>query len=222
MKNPPLIITIDGPAGVGKTTLARQLAGSMDIAYLDTGAMFRAVGWLLAQRNLSNDEKMIRSLLSEVRFGLEGSGWNSSVTLNKKRLGPEIRTEQVGMWASNAGRLEVVRNFLKKAQQTIGADTSLVAEGRDMGSVVFPEAPFKFFLDAPPKVRAARRQAQLEKMGIQAEYNAILKQIIVRDEQDRNRTIAPLKAAPDAIIIDTGSLSSDEVFSEMKESLKTG
>ncbi len=219
MNNPPLIITIDGPAGVGKTTIARQLAGNLGIAYLDTGSMFRAVGWMLAQGNLVHDQDTIMKFLADIRFDLEGRGWDSFITLNKQKLGLEIRTEEVGMWASNVGKLEIVRNFLKKAQQIIGASTSLVAEGRDMGSVVFPDARYKFFLDASPGVRAARRQSQLAGMGNQTDYGTILDQIIKRDEQDRNRPIAPLKPAPDAIIIDTSFISPDAVFNEIRKYL---
>lgn len=221
MNNPHLIITIDGPAGVGKTTVARQVAAALKIAYLDTGAMFRAVGWMLGPRETMEEPDRVTALLDGICFDLEGSGWDSSLILNGNRLGPEIRTEEVGMWASNVGRLEIVRNFLKKEQQKIGASTSLVAEGRDMGSVVFPDAPCKFFLDASPEIRAGRRQTQLERMGVQADYNTILDQIKKRDHQDRNRAIAPLKPAPDALIVDTGALSPDEVLKKILDNLKS-
>ncbi len=219
MSDAPLIVTIDGPAGVGKTTLARQLAESLGIAYLDTGAMFRAVGWILGHRGSGQDEELIRELLEGISFSLEGSGRKSCITFNGQKPGPEIRTEEVGMWASNAGRLQVVRTFLKKAQQKIGNATSLVAEGRDMGSVVFPHAQCKFFLDASPVVRAERRHSQLERMGKPADYQTILDQITKRDEQDRNRTIAPLKPSPDAVVIDTGTLNPDQVFHKMRKYL---
>lgn len=217
-----MIITIDGPAGVGKTTLARRMAGRIGIAYLDSGAMFRAVGWMAGEKNCGHDEKLIKEMLGELNFGLTGSGAESLVLLNSRRLGPEIRTEEAGMLASNIGRMESVRSFLKQAQQKIGSTTPLVAEGRDMGSVVFPEAPFKFFLDASPEVRAGRRHLQLERMGVQADYKTILEQIIKRDDQDRNRAIAPLKPAPEAIIIDTGALGPHEVFERMMSSLDKG
>lgn len=215
-----MIITIDGPAGVGKTTMARQVAAALKIAYLDTGAMFRAVGWMLGPGNAVDDPGQITALLAGMCFSLEGSGWDSSLILNGKVLGPEIRTEEVGMRASNVGKLEIVRDFLKKEQQKIGASTSLVAEGRDMGSVVFPDALYKFFLDASAEIRAGRRQSQLESMGLQSDYGTVLDQIIKRDDQDRNRAIAPLKPAPGALIVDTGALSPDEVLKKILDNLK--
>ncbi len=218
----PLIITIDGPAGVGKTTLARKLADSLDIAYLDTGAMFRAVGLILERKGCGHDQEKIKTILAGISFGLEGSARQSSVTLNNSRLGPEIRTEEVGMLASRAGQLEVVRDFLKETQQRIGGSTSLVAEGRDMGSVVFPGARYKFFLDASPRIRAERRVSQLESMGIKADYGLILAQMIKRDEQDRTRAIAPLRPAPDAYVIDTGKYCPDGVLEEIHRVLQSG
>lgn len=220
MNSQPLIITIDGPAGVGKTTLAGELSESLGIACLDTGAMFRAVGWILGNNDQDLNQEKTRQILADIRFSLHGTGWNSFLCLNSKRLGPEIRTEEAGIRASNAGRNKDVRAFLKKAQKDMGLSVSLVAEGRDMGTVVFPDAAYKFFLDAAAEVRAQRRVNQLQQMGVQADYDAVLKQIIIRDEQDRNREIAPLKPAIDALIIDTGRLSPAEVLEVMKKQLE--
>ncbi|WP_028573910.1 (d)CMP kinase [Desulfonatronovibrio hydrogenovorans] len=219
MKDRPLLITIDGPAGVGKTTLARTIAQDLGIAYLDTGAMFRAVGLNLGSCLAELDHGQIMDQLEKMRFDLEGAGQDSRVILNNIPLGSEIRTEQVGMWASDVGKVQAVRDYLKESQQRIGQLRSLVAEGRDMGSVVFPQARHKFFLDAAPKIRAQRRVEQLHRMGEKADFSQILNQILKRDEQDRNRAIAPLKPAPEAIIIDTGHLDQEEVFSEMKKVL---
>ncbi len=215
-----MIITIDGPAGVGKSTLAGRLAESFKIAYLDTGAMYRAVGWMLGNEDPDSDQNKLGKILEGLIFGLHGSGWNSRVTLNKNILGDEIRTEEAGMRASDFARLKIVREYLTKSQQNIGQETSLVAEGRDMGSVVFINAHYKFFLDASARVRAERRQAQLLRMRKQADYSLILEQIIKRDEQDRNRAIAPLKPAPDAIVIDTGPMNPDQVFEQMTKHIE--
>ncbi|RQD63908.1 (d)CMP kinase [Desulfonatronovibrio magnus] len=218
----PFIVTIDGPAGVGKSTLAAKIAHSLKIAYLDTGAMFRAVGWMMSLENENPDQKQIEHLILNMTFGLSGTGWNSQVILNGRELGAEIRTEEAGMMASKVGQIKEVRTFLKQAQQNIGRKVSLVAEGRDMGSVVFPDAQYKFFLDASAEIRADRRKKQLERSGTKADYDSILTLIRQRDEQDRNRPIAPLKPARDAIIINTGPHDLEGVYQAIKGYIQPG
>lgn len=215
----PRIITIDGPAGVGKSTLAKRLAGHLGVAYLDTGAMFRGTALALGEGSWTWPESRLAEALAALAFTLSGAGADSRVRLGGVALGDEIRTEQVGMWASNIATLPVVRAFQKEAQQAIGRTTSLVAEGRDMGTVVFPQAAPKFFLDATPEVRAARRFLQLQIMRKPADLNEIIASIRARDHQDRTRAEAPLKPAPDARIIDTSHLTVDEVFDTMLEAL---
>jgi cytidylate kinase len=206
-----LCVTLDGPAGVGKTTLARRLAQSLQIAYLDTGAMYRVAALALGEP-APTDEASMGKAVAQLHFALEGTGADSVLLLDGRPLGPEIRTEETARLASNAAKIPAVREALKAAQQAIGCATPLVAEGRDMGTVVFPNARRKFFLDAAPEERAKRRLLQLQSMGESADYDAILQAIRERDDQDRNRAAAPLKPADDAIIIDTTNLDVDGVF----------
>lgn len=206
------IVTLDGPAGVGKTTVARALADRLGIAYLDTGAMFRSVAYAFGEGAWELPVDKLVPQLNRLDFDLEGVGSTSELLLNGYPLSPEIRSEQVGLWASHMGRIPVVRDFLRRNQQAIGRVTPLVAEGRDMGSVIFPDAPFKFFLDASIEVRAKRRFEQLRAMAMEEDLERIQAQIRIRDDQDRNRAVAPLKAAEDAVIIDTGATDVDGVL----------
>lgn len=206
------IVTLDGPAGVGKTTLAKRTAEALGVAYLDTGAMYRATALALGEGAHELPEAELAARLSGLRFSLSGSGAQSVLSLDGRPIGDEIRTEEVAMLASRIATLPVVRAFLKEAQRAVGASTSLVAEGRDMGTVVFPEAGCKIFLDAAPRIRALRRARQLEEMGLEADVEAIAEQIRARDHQDRTRAVAPLVPAEDAHVIDTGPLTIDGVF----------
>ncbi len=215
----PLIVTIDGPAGVGKSTMAKMLARHLSIPYLDTGAMFRSVAWKLGEGSWELDEARMQAALDDIDYALSGIGEESVLSLNGTPIGTEIRTEQVGMWASNVATLPVVRTFLKKAQQRLGERFSLVAEGRDMGTVIFPDAPHKFFLDASVEERANRRFKQLDAMGAPADVEELKEQIARRDHQDRNRAVAPLKAADDAVVIDTTELNKDQVIAALKEAV---
>jgi cytidylate kinase len=214
-----LIVTIDGPAGVGKSTMAKQLARYLSIPYLDTGAMFRSVAWKLGEGSWEWDEAKLGAALDGIEYGLSGTGEDSVLSLNGVPIGNEIRTEQVGMWASNIATLPVIRTFLKTAQQALGDKFSLVAEGRDMGTVVFPDARCKFFLDASVDERAMRRFRQLVAMGKPADLEELKEQIAKRDHQDRNRAVAPLKPADDATTIDTTEMTRGQVLAALKEAV---
>lgn len=214
------IVTLDGPAGVGKTTIARELADRLGIAYLDTGAMFRSVALYFGDGAWEQPVDQLVPELNRLDFDLEGLGKYSELLLNGMPLNPEIRKEEVGLWASHLGRIPVVRDFLRRNQQAIGRTTSLVAEGRDMGSVIFPNARHKFFMDASIDVRAKRRHAQLKALGMDEDLERIRGQIRIRDDQDRNRVVAPLKPALDAVIIDTSALDADRVLEKIVEHIR--
>ncbi len=208
----PMIVTLDGPAGVGKSTLAKRLAGSLGVAFLDTGAMFRAVAHALGEGAWDWSQGILQQRLGDFEFSLRGTGSDTELLLNGAPLSTAIRSEEAGRWASQLAVVPAVRAHMKMAQIFLGRTTSLVAEGRDMGTVVFPGAAHKFFLDADPDERARRRCRQLQSQGRPADFAAIAESIRQRDEQDRNRSVAPLKPAPDAMLVDTTHLTEREVL----------
>lgn len=217
MGEPPLIVTLDGPAGSGKTTVARMLAERLGIAYLDSGAMFRAAALHLGAQSETWGEEELEAGLSGLRFGLDSRAEDSRLLLGGQPLDQAIRREDLGMLASHLAKNVLVRKHLKAAQQMLGAQTSLVAEGRDMGTVVFPRARHKFFLDAKPEERALRRFRQLGEMGVQADLSELTEHMRLRDEQDRGRALAPLRPSEDAVIIDTTGMDAREVAETIAE-----
>lgn len=215
----PAIVTLDGPAGVGKSTLARRLAQELGLPFLDTGAMFRFLALKLGDAILTQDAESLGKLASQWQFSLEGFGADTRLLVNGEPIGSEIRTEEISRKASELGKNPAIRKILLDAQQRLGARQALVAEGRDLGTVVFPQAAAKFFLDASPEVRARRRWLELRARGEDADLVDLAQKIRERDEQDRNRAVAPLKAADDAMLVDTSSLSIDEVLAKLLKDL---
>lgn len=206
------IITLDGPAGVGKSSLAQNVAQTLHLPYLDSGAMFRIIALNLGEEGLEMTESQLESELEKFNFSIIGTGADSQICNYGVPAGLEIRNEKVAKLASEYATLPVVRSFLRKAQRHIGQKISLVSEGRDMGTDVFPHATCKFFLDATPEERARRRSRQLEEAGQPADYSTILDQIISRDARDRNRKESPLRPARDAILIDTTERNLEQVL----------
>jgi len=217
----PVVVTLDGAAGTGKTSLARSLASGLEIKYLDTGAMYRAIALLLGEDAWRQPTEWLETRLAEISFGLSGAGENTRLFLNGDPVDDAIRREEIGMWASNLASLSVVREHLMRCQRELGGSFSLVAEGRDMGSVVFPRAQFKYFLQADLEERARRRLAQLkDEYGQDAALKDIERDIRKRDEQDTGRAVAPLVAAEDAVRIDTTDKDFDQVLSLILEDMQ--
>ena len=217
------IVTIDGPSGGGKSTVSRALAAKLGYTYLDTGAMYRAVAYQCREQGIDPaDIDRLAALLATLRIELlppaEGED-DVRVLVDGRDVGRHLRTPEMGMLASKVSALPLVRSCLTRLQQEIGTGGRIVAEGRDTGTVVFPNAAWKFFLDASPEVRAHRRAAQLRSKGEQVDEQLLLAQIIERDKDDRERSIAPLKAAPDAHLIDSTGLSAGEVVDLMHRTI---
>ena len=214
------VITLDGPAGVGKSTLARLLAESLSIAYLDTGAMFRSLALRLGAGAEKLAESAVRLRCAGVCFSLDGRGNATKLYCDGTPVGGEIRSEKVGLLAARLAVIPAVREILKEAQRNIGKAAPLVAEGRDMGLVVFPDARFKFYLDAAPEVRAKRRLKDLELRGETVSLAELTGQIRERDAMDRNRALAPLRPADDALRVDTSGMSVGETLALMLRHIK--
>lgn len=215
------IVTIDGPAGVGKSTISRKIAAALGFTYLDTGAMYRAVAYYLQDQgiNFEDEAAVAISLDSLVLELLPAKDENSDVgvIVSGKDVSRQIRTPEMSMAASSVSKLAVVRTKLTSMQQKIGEHGKIVAEGRDTGTVVFPMAMHKFFLEADPAERARRRVLQLREKGESADFDEILALTIERDKNDRERALAPLKRAEDATPIDTTELTIDDVSRKVLE-----
>lgn len=215
------IVAIDGPSGAGKSTVSHQLAETLHGRLLDTGAMYRSVAYY-ALKAETKDEKKIGVIASKLKF--QANKKYDQLLVNGEELGLRLRSEKVSQMASFVSQFKKVREVLTKKQRSLAKlwakKIPVVVEGRDIGTVVFPDVEFKFYVTASAEVRAERRYKQLKKMGAKARYKEILKQIEQRDRQDSHRKLAPLKCASDAVVVDTSSMGIGQVVHFMADHVR--
>lgn len=212
-----LIIAIDGPAGAGKSTVAKILADIFGAEYIDTGAMYRAIAYKTVQHlvNIDDDEEL-QDMLDDTEVTFK----DKQIYLDGKPVGSEIRTPKISSIVSKVAEKKMVREKLVEAQRKIGEESSVVMDGRDIGTNVFPEAQFKFFVTASVDERADRRYKELIQKGYDASKIEIYTEIKKRDEYDTNRSLNPLRKAPDAILIDTTKRTINDVVDEICERIR--
>ena len=214
------VVAVDGPVGSGKSTVARRVAGRLGYIYLDTGAMYRAVGLLAGEAGVSLDDEeavMVVARAARLRFDAEGH-----LFAGERDLSPSIRTLEMGAAASRVSALPGVRRLLVEEQRALGADADIVMEGRDIGTNVFPGAAVKVFLTARPEVRAARRTAELHAKGDDVGEAAVLAALEERDRRDTSRLVAPLRKSADAVEVDTSEMTLDEVVDAVVDVVRAG
>lgn len=220
-KNTIPIITVDGPSGSGKGTVSRQLARELGFHFLDSGALYRLLALAASRRGLAlDDETGLAELATDLDIHFPTDAEVELVLLEGDDVSDEIRTEAAGGKASRVAALPAVREALLKTQQAFAKLPGLVADGRDMGTVVFPQAQAKLFLTASAEERARRRSNQLKEKGISVDYQDILAEIQARDSRDSQRAVAPLRPAADARIMDTTDVAIDRVVAEARQFIK--
>ena len=210
------IIAIDGPVGAGKSVAARELARALGFAYLNTGAMYRAVAISAREAGVSPDDTNVEARLAPVLEKIKIKFDGEKISLNGRDVTAKVSEPEIGELASRFSTIASVRARMRELQRAAGADGGVVMEGRDIGTAIFPDAEFKFFLDADVKTRARRRYEELQKKGASITKHEVLDQLIERDRRDSGRELAPLKRADDAIEIDSTNLSVEAVIAAMK------
>lgn len=209
-------VAIDGPAGAGKSTIARAAAKQLGFIYVDTGALYRTIGYACLKRGISpRDSAAVEGILPELQIALRFLSGEQHTFLNEEDVSELIRTEEVSMAASHVSAIPAVRAFLLDLQRDFAKTQSVVMDGRDIGTVVLPHADVKVFLTASAEARAHRRWLQYREKGISADEQEILREIRQRDENDSGREIAPLRRAEDAALLDTTELTLEESISQM-------
>lgn len=215
-------VAIDGPAGAGKSTIARRTALEFGFIYVDTGALYRTVAYAVSKNNIeTNDVEKIEKLLSKIKIELKFINGEQRVYLNDIDVSDEIRSPEVSMKASEVSSITQVRQYLFSLQKDIAKNNDVIMDGRDIGTVVLPNADVKIYLTATSQDRAKRRYDQLLSQGISVDFDNLVKEIEQRDYSDMNREISPLRKADDAILVDTTGNTLEESISLLTEIIRT-
>ncbi len=218
-----IAVAIDGPAGAGKSFVAKTVAKQLGYIYVDTGAMYRTIGLACDRAGiLADDAEKIAELLKGINISIKYFDDEQHILLGGEDVSELIRTERVSMLASRVSALPVVRAYLLELQRSFAKSNNVIMDGRDIGTVVLPDADVKIFLTASAKARAKRRVLQLAEKGEKADLNTVLADIEKRDYNDSHRKIAPLRAAEDAVIIDTSDIDRDESVNRVINTIKKG
>ena len=211
-------VAIDGPAGAGKSTLARRLASDLGYIYVDTGAMYRTIGlYALRAGKDPKDNEVVNALLPEISLRLATLDGEQHIYLGEEDVSTAIRTEEAGMAASAVGANPAVRAYLLDTQRNMAKTQNVLMDGRDIGTVVLPDATVKIFLTASPEARATRRWKEYQAKGMPNTYEEVLEDVKQRDYQDTHRAAAPLKQAEDAVLLDTSELNFEQSLDAMKQ-----
>lgn len=214
-------IAIDGPAGAGKSTIAKELAKKLNCIYIDTGAMYRAVGLYCLEHEVDyHNEKEVNAVIAQLDIEIDVKGINQIIYLNGRDVSEAIRTSEVSAAASKVATYQLVREALVSKQRQMKSEKSVVMDGRDIGTVVMPDATLKIFLTASPEERAKRRFEEYRDKGIKSSLDTLTQEILDRDKQDSTRQISPLKKAEDAIEVDTTALGIEQITAHIIEQLK--
>lgn len=214
-------IAIDGPAGAGKSSVAKAVAAKLGFIYVDTGALYRSIGVNALRHGIKTDDAdAVIALLPETKVELRYIDGAQRVFLNGEDVSEAIRMPEASMAASNVSAIPAVRTFLLDLQRDMAKNNNVIMDGRDIGTVILPEAQYKFFLTASAEVRADRRFKELKEKGIDVDYNALLEEIIQRDYNDSHRETAPLRQADDAILIDSSNMTLEESINAIADRVK--
>ena len=219
------VIAIDGPAASGKSTAARNLAAKLGIPYINTGSLYRAIAWKAARLGISSrDEAALRAMLADttIRYAARNPGENPDIEIDGVFPGQELRAPEIAQGASNVAAIPFVREFTLQIQRDTAKSSLVVMEGRDIGTAIFPDAKYKFFLTASPRVRALRRLAQGGETPDNATVDSVAAEIAERDKQDMNRATAPLRQAEDAVVIDSSGMTAEDVLEAMAFCIRQG